>query len=210
MSVSRGGSTSGVDGSMASIHYRGTFRDNGLGANEAYSLQDVAEVDLGLGRDEEAELVALLVHECRAEIDEVGAWGNNGEALRAGFELSRDEDIGVLTQNRTEVDLSNNAFEGDTPTNTLSRQIALDDPDILWFTLGRVQLTADSTGEITGIDQYTHGPEHVLYRDYFGAGPVFLASDDIHLHGRVNAISRDSNWVADLMFSAYFDVRPRG
>jgi hypothetical protein len=194
---------------MASIHYRGTFRDNGHGANEATTIEDVAEVDLGLGRDEEAELVALLIHEARTEIDQVGAWGNNGEALRAGFELSRDEDVGVLTQNRTEVDLSNNSFEGDAPTNALSRQIALDDPDILWFSLGRCQLTADSTGEITGIDQYTHGPEHILYRDYFGSGPVFLSSDDLHLHGRVNSVSRDSNWVADIMYSAYFDVRPR-
>lgn len=208
MSVSRGGS-SGIDSGLLSTHYRGTFRDNDHGPNEATTVLDVADLDLGIGRDEQAELVALLVHECRTEIDQVGAWGNNGEALRAGFELSRSEDVGPLTQQRTEVDLSNNAYEGDAPTSALSRQIFVDDPDVLWFAHGRCQLTADSGGEVTGIDQFTTGHEHILYRDWFGQGPMFLSSDDLHLHGRVNSISRDSNWVADVMFSAYWDIMER-
>lgn len=185
-------------------HYRGTFRDNDIGTNQAYSLADIASLEPagGIDRTEEAELVALHIHQARAELDEA-TLGTAPDAVRAGFEISRDGDIGPLTQFRTEVDLSNQAFEGDAPTSALSRQIATEDPDVHWFTM----LRADATGN--GRTTPRHGPEHINFRLLAGEGPVYRRSDEMHIHGRVNAVELQDNWVADLMFTAYWHVRDR-
>lgn len=186
-----------------SVHYRGTFRDNGAGNNAAYSMQSIAQIEPagGLDRQEEAELVALHIHEARTEIDEA-TLTTAPEGLRSGFELSRDEDIGALTQFRTQVDLANNASEGDAPGSPLSRQVQLSDPDILWFALGRV----DATGN--GRTTYAHGEEHINYRALLGGGPVFRgASDELHLHGRLNNVDNESNWVSDIQFTTFWHVR---
>lgn len=186
---------------METQTYRGTFRDNGIGANEAYTLQDVADLEAagGLSRTEEAELMVLVIHQMRVEWDQ--AVTTQAAGLRAGFELSRDEDPGPLTQNRTEVDLSNNAFEGDAPTNALSRQVVATNPDVLWFALGKAEVGANAEK----FTQHVHG-QVVPFRQWFGEGPMFNASDELHLHGRVNAINREVNWVADIQFTAYWEV----
>lgn len=210
VSVDSGGNVPGYDGSQLEVlHYRGTFRDNGIGNNDAYTLQDIAELEPagGIGRSESAELLGLHVHEARAEVDQLGSPGTDGEAVRAGFEISRDEDPSALTQNRVQVDLSGNAFEGDSPSsNVLSRQVEVDDQDLLWFTLGRAERVADSTPDITGTHLYSHGPEHINFRDLAAVGPVFEASDDLHIHGRVNAVDLTNNWVADLLFTTVWKV----
>jgi hypothetical protein len=184
-------------------HYRGTFRDNDTGPNARYSLADIAVLEPagGLDRNVEAELVALLVHNVRAEIDEAEV--TDGDGIRAGFELSRDGDLGPLGGYRTEVDLSDNAFEDDTysPTDAaLSRQIITEDPDVLWFTMIRGE--AGGGGRVNA----THGPEHTHYRRDFGEGPLFRRGDELHLHGRQNSVARASNWVADIQFTACWDV----
>lgn len=183
---------------METQTYRGTFRDNGIGTDEAYTLQDVADLEPagGLARTEEAELMVLVIHHMRVELDQAVTTQDQG--IRAGFELSRDEDPGPITQNRTEVDLSNNAFEGDAPSTALSRQIAATNPDVLWFVLGKCtnrQPTMPSAFNTV-----------LPFREWFGMGPVFNASDELHLHGRVNAINREVNWVADIQFTAYWEV----
>lgn len=205
MSVQRGGQA-GLDSSgLETQTYRGTFRDNGIGSNEAYSLQDVADLEPagGISRTEEAELMALVIHHARTEWDQ--AVTTQAAGLRSGFELSRDDDIGPLTQQRTEVDLSNNAYEGDTPSSALSRQVVDTDPDVLWFALMKAEVGANAEkGGKTFVDGQV-----LPFRQWFGEGPIFDSSDDLHLHGRVNVINREVNWVSDIMFTAYWDVRDR-
>lgn len=183
-------------------HVRGTFRDNDAGGNTAYSLQDVIEVDIPADRRrEEAELVSLLVHNVRVEIDEAEV--TDGDGVRAGFEISRDEDLGPLTHNRTEVDLANNAYEGGSPGTPLSRQAVLDDHDVLWFALLRGEGGGGGRVNARG------GPWYLNYRELTGGGPVFSGGDSLHVHGRTNSVSRASNWVADIQFSAVWDVHER-
>lgn len=203
MSVGRGGQD-GIDrGNMETQVYRGTFRDNGIGANDSYTLQDVADLEPagGIDRTEEAELAVLVIHHARTEWDQ--AVTTQAAGLRSGFELSRDEDPGPITQNRTQVDLSNNAFEGDAPTDALSRQVSTTDPDVLWFALMKAEVGANAEkGGKTFVDNAV-----IPFREWFGEGPVFRSSDELHLHGRVNVINREVNWVSDIMFTAYWDVR---
>lgn len=185
-------------------HVRATFRDNGIGSNDAYSLQDVVEVEPPADRrKEEAELVALLIHNVRAEIDALP--GSNADGLRAGWEISRDEDIGPLTQFRNEVDLQQNAFEttGQGPQAALSRQIVLDDMDPLWFALLRTD------GYPSSRDNQRAGPFYIDYRKLTGGGPVFSGGDSVHFHGRVNAVGLDVNWVSDIQTSLVWSVTDR-
>lgn len=198
-----GGGVSGVQYRDHEIQaVRATFRDNGAGSNSAYSLQDVVEVEIPADRRrEEAELVALLVHNARSEIDEAEV--TDGDGVRAGFEISRDEDIGPLTQFRTEVDLANNASEGDDPGTPLSRQAILDDMDVLWFTMLRGEAGGGGRVNARG------GPWYLNYRELTGGGPVFSGGDSLHVHGRQNSIARASNWVADIQFTAVWSVTER-
>lgn len=204
MSISRGG-TSGIDsGNLESQHLRATFRDNGIGANEAYTLQDVADLEPagGIGRTEQAELLLLVVHIQRVEWDQ--AVTTQAAGVRAGFEVSRDEDPGPLTQNRTEVDLSNNAFEGDAPTDALSRQSGGTDPDVLYFAMCKAETGANAEK----FTQYVENAQRP-FREWFGQGPIFLASDEVHVHGRVNVINREVNWVAEIDMTMYWEVSDR-
>ena len=203
MSVSRGGGNRYRD--HEAIHVRSTFRDNGLPSDGKMSIADVVEVDPpGDRREEESELVALLVHNLRTEIDEAEV--TDGDAVRAGFEISRDEDIGSLTQYRTERDLSQNTLESDSISNAgsaLSRQTIQDDMDQLWFALLRGEAGGGGRVNARG------GPWYVDYRDMLGGGPVFSGGDSLHVHGRVNSIARASNWVTDIQFTTYWQVTDR-
>jgi len=203
MSVSRGVSDEYRDYDWT--HYRGTFRANSADPNDTATIQDVAELAPagGIDRREEAELVALMVHHVHAETDPT-TLATAPDGGRLGFELSRDEDPGPLTQFRTEVDLQFNAREGnDLGTNVLSRQTWENNPDVIWYVLGRW----DSTGN--GRQNFRHGPEHIFYRDVSGTGPVFTSGDDLHIHGRVNLVNAEDNFVGDLQFTAVWDVRER-
>lgn len=186
-------------------HVRATFRDNGLPADGKMSIADIVEVTPpGDRRQEEAELVALHVHNLRTEIDEAEV--TDGDGIRAGFEISRDEDIGSLTQYRTERDLSNNTLESDTVSNAasaLSRQTIQTDNDQLWFALLRGEAGGGGRVNARG------GPWYIDFRRTFGSGPIFTGGDAIHVHGRVNSIARASNWVTDVQFSLYWAVRDR-
>lgn len=157
-------------------------------------------------RQEEAELKHLNVHVLRAEIDEAENDGSSGDAIRIGFELSRNEDLGALTQNRVEVDLSANSYEGQDPGvgSPLSRQVVLDDSDVLWFGLLRGQISA--TGSPWNANR---GPWYLNYDEMTGGGPIFSGGDSLHLHGRQNSISRNENWVGDISFTAVWEVRDR-
>ena len=187
-------------------HVRATARDNNTGPNTAYTIQSVVEVDPPADRrQEEAELVALLVHNIRAEIDEAENTGDNGDAIRGGWEISRDEDIGALTQNRIEVNLEDHASEGNSPTpNALSRQIVLEDMDILWFAILRGQLSASG-----GPWNAEGGPWYIDYRSLLGGGPKFSGGDSVHFHVRQNSISREENWVTDMSASLVWHVTDR-
>ena len=186
-------------------HVRATFRDNGLPADGKMSIADIVEVDPpGDRRTEESELVLLHVHNLRTEIDESQV--ADGDAIRAGFEISRDEDIGSLTQYRTERDLSNNTLESDSISNAgsaLSRQTIQEDNDQLFFALLRGEAGGGGRVNARG------GPWKYDFRRSLGSGPVFSGGDSLHVHGRVNSIARDANWVCDIQFSAYWAVRER-
>lgn len=186
-------------------HVRATARDNDAGGNSAYTIEDVVEIDPpGDRREEEAELVALNVHNVRAEIDEAENDSSSGNAIRAGWEISRDEDIGVLTQFRNEVDLSGNAIEGDPAGSPLSRQIVLDDMDPLWFTLLRGQISASGSPWNAAL-----GPWYINYRALTGGGPKFSGGDSVHFHARQNSIGRTENWVSDISATLVWSVTDR-
>lgn len=186
---------------------RATFRDNGAGANSAYTIQDVVELDPPADRrEEEAELVALHVHNLRTEIDETINASADADDIRAGWEISRDEDVGPLTQFRQEVDLSGNAAEGVTAGGSpLSRQIVLDDADPLWFALLRGHFAAAEESK-----WIAHGgPWYINYRRLTGGGPIFSGGDSVHFHARQNSIARGENWVSDIQATLIWEVRDR-
>jgi len=185
--------------------FRATLRNNTAGVQDATTVQDVLEMEPagGIKRTERAELLALVVHVARAEVDSTG---DSNMGIRGGWELSRDEDPEVLTQNRTQVDLSGNAYEGDDPGgDVLSRQVVSTNPDLLWATMLRADTTSNSNG--TTSQTPAADPETVLkYKDWFGNGPFFQASDEIHLHGRYNVIDYSGNFVNDIIASLYWKV----
>lgn len=185
-------------------HIRATARDNGSGPNAATSIEDVVEVDPPADRrQEEAEVVALNVHYIRAEIDIEEAIAS-GEGIRAGWEISRDEDLGPLTQFRNEVDISDNAVEGDDlSAQALSRQFIDDSNDVLWFS--HVRGSAGGAGRVNALG----GPYYIDYRRMLGGGPVFTGGDTLHFHTRWNRVQNEENFVTDIGCSVYWDVRDR-
>jgi len=190
---------------MESQHARLTFRDNDIGANGQYTLHNLGELEPagGISRTEEAELVVLVIHGMRVEWDQ--AVTTQAAGLRAGFEISRDDQPGPLTEQRTVVYLSNIAYNGDAPgAAALSRQAITSDPDVLWFGMGKGEAGANAE------KFQAYFQNHIRpFRDWFGEGPVFLGSDELNVHSRVNVINREVNWVADIQFSAYWEVRDK-